>query len=130
MGTAMSAEREEEEKIGRIVLRDDRYHRDAYRFVQEGLEYTVQRRGRKGHVTGRELLEGLRDYARERFGLMARAVLGHWGVTRTADFGEIVFNLVEEQVMSKQDSDTRDDFAEVYDFEEVFDRGVRIEIEE
>jgi uncharacterized repeat protein (TIGR04138 family) len=126
----MSAEREEEEKIGRIVLRDDRYHRDAYRFVQEGLEYTVQRRGRKGHVTGRELLEGLRDYARERFGLMARAVLGHWGVTRTADFGEIVFNLVEEQVMSKQDSDTRDDFAEVYDFEEVFDRGVRIEIEE
>ena len=61
---------------------------------------------------------------------MARTVLNQWGVTQTADVGEIVFNLVDAQVMSKQDSDTRDDFANVYDFEEVFDHGTEIEIED
>ena len=62
--------------------------------------------------------------------MMARTVLNQWGVRRTGDFGEIVFNLVEEQIMSKQDSDTREDFADVYDFEDVFDHGTQIEIEE
>ena len=127
---AMPDERDDEQKISQILLRDDRFHREAYRFLQEGLEYTVQRRGKRGHVTGRELLEGLRDLAIERFGLMARIVLNQWGVTKTADFGEMVFNLVEEQIMSKQDSDTRTDFENVYDFEEVFDHQTEIEIEE
>jgi uncharacterized repeat protein (TIGR04138 family) len=126
----MAEERDDEQKIAQILLRDDRYHKEAYRFVQEGLEFTVQRRGRRGHVSGKELLEGLRDMARERFGLMARTVLNQWGVKGTADFGELVFNLVDEQVMSKQDSDTREDFANVYDFEEVFDQQTQIEIEE
>lgn len=126
----MAEERDDEQKISQILLRDDRYHKEAYRFVQEGLEFTVQRRGRRGHVSGKELLEGLRDMARERFGLMARTVLNQWGVKGTADFGELVFNLVDEQVMSKQDSDTREDFANVYDFEEVFDQQTQIEIEE
>jgi uncharacterized repeat protein (TIGR04138 family) len=126
----MADERDDEQKISQILLRDDRYHREAYRFLQEGLDYTVQRRGKKGHVSGKELLEGLRDMARERFGLMARTVLNQWGIKGTADFGEIVFNLVDEQVMSKQDSDTREDFANVYDFEEVFDQQTQIEIEE
>jgi uncharacterized repeat protein (TIGR04138 family) len=126
----MAEERDDEQKISQIVLRDDRYKREAYRFVQEGLEFTVQRRGRRGHVTGKELLEGLRDLARERFGLMARTVLNQWGIRKTLDFGEIVFNLVEEQIMSKQDSDTREDFEDVYDFEEAFDHDTQIEIEE
>jgi uncharacterized repeat protein (TIGR04138 family) len=122
--------RDDETKISELLVRDDRYSREAYRFVQEGLEFTVQRRGRRGHVTGKELLEGIRDLARDRFGLMARTVLNQWGVTQTGDIGEIVFNLVDAQVMSKQDSDTRDDFANVYDFEEVFDHGTEIEIED
>jgi uncharacterized repeat protein (TIGR04138 family) len=126
----MADEREDEQKLSQILLRDDRFSRDAYRFVQEGLEFTVQRRGRRGHVSPRELLEGLRDMAKERFGLMARTVLNQWGVTKTGDFGEIVFNLVDEQIMSKEDSDTREDFQDVYDFEEVFDHGMQIEIEE
>jgi uncharacterized repeat protein (TIGR04138 family) len=126
----MSDERDMEQKLAQILLRDDRYSREAYRFVQEGLDFTVQRRGRKGHVTGRELLEGLRDMAREKFGLMARTVLNQWGVKGTSDFGEIVFNLVDEQIMSKQDSDTREDFANVYDFEEAFDHDTQIEIDE
>ena len=126
----MPEERDDEQKLSQILLRDDRYSREAYRFVQEGLEYTVQHRGRRGHVTGQELLRGLRDLARERFGLMARTVLNQWGVRNTGDFGEIVFNLVEEQIMSKQDSDTREDFQNVYDFEETFDRDTQIKIEE
>lgn len=122
--------RDDELKISELLIRDDRYSREAYRFVQEGLEFTVQRRGRRGHVSGKELLEGIRDLARDRFGLMARTVLNQWGVHATSDVGEIVFNLVDAQVMSKQDSDTREDFANVYDFEEVFDHGTEIEIDE
>lgn len=122
--------RDDELKISELLIRDDRYSREAYRFVQEGLEFTVQRRGRRGHVSGKELLEGIRDMARDRFGLMARTVLNQWGIMATADVGEIVFNLVDAQVMSKQDSDTREDFANVYDFEEVFDHGTEIEIDE
>jgi len=122
--------RDDELKISELLIRDDRYSREAYRFVQEGLEFTVQRRGRRGHVSGKELLEGIRDLARDRFGLMARTVLNQWGVHSTSDVGEIVFNLVDAQVMSKQDSDTREDFANVYDFEEVFDHGTEIEIDE
>ena len=79
----MGDEREEEEKLSQILVRDDRYRREAYRFVQEGLEFTMQRRGRRGHVSGRELVLGMRDLACERFGLMARTVLSQWGVTST-----------------------------------------------
>ena len=105
----MSDERDEEQKLSQILVRDDRYRREAYRFVQEGLEFTMQRRGRRGHVSGRELVLGMRDMARERFGLMARTVLNQWGVTSTSDLGELVFNLIEEDIMSKQDSDSRAD---------------------
>jgi uncharacterized repeat protein (TIGR04138 family) len=122
--------RDDEQKIAEILLRDERFSKEAYRFVQEGLEFTVQRRGRRGHVSGPELLEGIRDLARERFGLMARTVLNQWGIFETADIGEMVFNLVDAQIMSKQDSDTRTDFENVYDFEEVFDHGTEIEIDE
>ncbi len=126
----MSDERDEEQKLSQILVRDDRYRREAYRFVQEGLEFTMQRRGRRGHVSGRELVLGMRELARERFGLMARTVLNQWGITGTADFGELVFNLIEEDIMSKQDSDTRADFADIYDFEEAFERDMKIELED
>lgn len=126
----MSDERDEEQKLSQILVRDDRYRREAYRFVQEGLEFTMQRRGRRGHVSGRELVLGMRELARERFGLMARTVLNQWGITGTADFGELVFNMIEEDIMSKQDSDTRADFANIYDFEEAFERDMKIELED
>ncbi|MFH0940044.1 MAG: Minf_1886 family protein [Planctomycetota bacterium] len=126
----MADERDDEQKLAQILLRDDRYSRDAYRFVQEGLEYTVQRRGRRGHVMGRELLDGLRDLARDRFGLMARTVLNQWGVNATEDFGAIVFNLVDEQIISKQESDKLEDFINIYNFEETFDHDTLIQIEE
>ncbi len=129
-GANMSDERDEEQKLSQILVRDDRYRREAYRFMQEGLEYTMQRRGRRGHVSGRELVLGMRDLARERFGLMARTVLNQWGVKSTSDLGELVFNLIEEEIMSKQDSDTRADFADIFDFEEAFERDMKIELED
>ena len=121
--------RTDEQKINDILLREDRYKREAYRFVQEALEFTVRRRGKRGHVSGPELALGLRDLARERFGLMAKTVLNQWGIQATRDIGELVFNMVEEQIMIKQDSDSREDFNNVYDFEEAFGDGFQLNIE-
>lgn len=114
-----------------------RYHREAYRFVFAALRYTQQRLGRTrrkdpedpdAHITGRELLEGVRDLALEQFGLMTTTVFRHWGVYATEDFGRIVFELVERGEMRKTDRDQLSDFFNVYDFEDVFDRQYRIPV--
>lgn len=120
--------RSDEEKISDILLREDRYKRDAYRFVQEALEYTVRKRGKRGHVSGRELAFGVRDLARERFGLMAKTVLNQWGINATRDIGELVFNMVSEEIMIKQDTDSHEDFENVYDFDEAFGKGFDLDI--
>lgn len=109
-----------EEKLKKVVARDGRYALDAYRFVYEALDYTVKSLGRKGHVTGRELLEGIRDYALEQFGGLAPMVFAQWGVHRTDDFGNIVFNLVEANLMGRSETDSPEDFKGVYDFKEAF----------
>jgi len=104
----------------RILTRDTRYPFEAYRFIYEALDHTIQRIGERRHVNGRELLDGIRDLARCRFGPLARMVFDCWHVRRTEDFGEIVFNLVEAGLLSKTDSDTREDFRGGFDFEEAF----------
>lgn len=114
------------EKFRRLLSSDRRYDAEAYNFVYEALDWTLKHvassEGRRGqHVTGRELLEGIRQYAIEQFGCLAKTVFESWGVRTTDDFGEIVFNLVEYDLMGKQDSDTKEDFHDVYSFEEVFD---------
>ncbi len=116
--------------VAEILERDARYAPEAYAFVSEALAYTVEHAGRSGHVTGRELSEGLGAYALEQFGRLARTVLEAWGIRATADIGEIVFNMVEVGLLRKTDEDRRDDFADVYDFAEAFDRGFRIELVE
>jgi uncharacterized repeat protein (TIGR04138 family) len=73
------------------------------------------------HVTGRELLEGIRRYAMKHFGLMARTVFETWGLHKTDDFGEIVFKLVDAGLMRKTEADTREDFRQVYDFAQAFE---------
>ncbi len=114
------------EKFRTLLAADDRYDAEAYNFLYEALDWTlkkvarVDRRGSQ-HVSGRELLEGIRQYAIEQFGCLARTVLESWGVSATDDFGEIVFNLVEHDLMGKQESDTKEDFHDVFDFSEVFD---------
>jgi uncharacterized repeat protein (TIGR04138 family) len=108
--------------LERVAASDPRYRLEAYLFLMSSLEYTAGKLGRRGHVSGRELLDGIKDLARERFGPTAKIVLEHWGVTTTADFGEIVFNLVSAGVLGKTESDSRDDFKDVYDFSEVFEK--------
>lgn len=89
-----------EDALELILSRDARYHRDAYLFVREALEYTQKtsgqdKRGRMRHVSGQELLAGIRDFALDQFGPMAMTVLEEWGIRQCEDFGEIVFNMVE-----------------------------------
>ena len=117
------------EMVNLIVKEDDRYTREAYGFLKEALDFTMDKeRKRMGkavsktqrHVTGQELLEGVREYALEQFGPMAYTVLTSWGLERCEDFGEMVFNLIEYGVFSKNEDDTKEDFAAIYDFEEAF----------
>jgi len=117
-----------EELLDAVFQRDRRYDREAYRFVSEALAYTVQKSGRSGHVTGRQLCEGLCEYALEQFGRLARTVLESWGVRRSEDIGEIVFNMVEAGLLRKTEEDRREDFAGVLNFGEALDRGFQMHI--
>jgi len=99
-----------------------RYDERAYLFVLAGLEYCQQRLDERRHITGQELAEGCRDLALERFGVMARLVLEHWGVRRTEDLGDIVFTLVDLGLLISQPSDTRDEFIDVFAFDTAFER--------
>lgn len=119
-----------EQVIRQIVERDPRYKREAYLFVRDSLEYTQKMMGRPAadevrHVTGRDLLEGIRRYALEQFGPMVSLVLGEWGIHKCEDVGEIVFNMVESNLLAKTDTDSREDFKGVYDFEEAFVKPYR-----
>ena len=116
-----------EETVEKIVSQDSRYWRDAYYFVREALDHTQKLLGRSGkeeihHVTGQELLEGIRAYALQQYGPMAVTVFNEWGVRHCEDFGEIVFNMVESSIFAKTDRDTREDFKTGYDFFEAFRR--------
>lgn len=117
-----------QEIVELICKEDARYDRKAYDFVRQGLDYTVknlkkkdaERAARSQHVAGSELLAGLRGYALDQFGPLAKTVLNQWGITRCADFGDIVFNLIDYKVFSKTENDRREDFTEVFDFDEAF----------
>jgi uncharacterized repeat protein (TIGR04138 family) len=118
-----------DEGVDLVLRKDARYHRDAYFFVREALSHTqkaAEKTGREGtgevihHVTGQELLEGIRVFALQQFGPMAPTVFEEWGVRRCEDFGEIVFNLVENSVFAKTKDDSREDFKGGYGFDEAF----------
>ena len=114
-----------EEALEIIHTKDPRYEKDAYLFVREALDFTQKNigrdtRGRVRHVTGQELVEGLRDYALQQFGPMVLTVFEQWGVHNCQDFGEIVFNMVDFGLLAKTDNDNRMDFEGGYDFEEAF----------
>lgn len=105
-----------------ITARDTRYEIEAYNFVLLGINYTMSKHDRPRHLSGAELMEGIREYALDQFGPLVRTVFEHWGIHRSDDFGEIVFNLIEHGLLGKSDTDSRDDFRDVYNFEEVFDK--------
>jgi uncharacterized repeat protein (TIGR04138 family) len=116
----MSTQSSFEQRLRAVVEADRRYDLNAYRFVYEALDYTLKTIGCKRHVSGRELLEGIRNLALEQFGGLAPAVFENWGLKRTCDFGNIVFNLVEAGLMSRSENDSPADFDDVYDFREAF----------
>jgi uncharacterized repeat protein (TIGR04138 family) len=114
-----------------------KYHENAYEFVREALQFTQERLHRKRrtseadelevHITGAELLRGIRELALDQYGLLARIVFRRWGVRTTDDFGRIVFELVERGEMRKTQRDRLSDFFDVYDFAEAFDLNYEVD---
>ena len=113
-----------------IIKRDPRYAIEAYLFVLEAVFYTRKKLNKEKHVTGRELLGGIKALALKYYGSTAKMVFEHWGIKKTIDFGNIVFNMVNEKVLSKTEEDSIDDFKDVYNFDEVFVRDYQFEIKE
>lgn len=124
--------------IYRVLRDDDRYSVEAYQFVREALSYAQDVLGLgmsagpndegppvERHLTGQQLCEASRLYALEQFGLMAKTVLGTWGVKSTDDLGEIVYNLIKVDLMKKSDDDRREDFDSVFDFDVGFTEAFR-----
>ncbi len=114
-----------DEAVELIVATDARFHRDAYGFLREALDFTQkivgkENQGKVRHVTGGELLDGLRQYALLQFGPMTTTVLEEWGIHNSRDFGEIVFNMVENGLLAKTEKDSREDFQDGYDFTDAF----------
>lgn len=117
-----------------------KFHRDAYCFVDAALRHTQRTLGRTtespdldveeegAHISGQELLEGIRQLAIKEFGMVTVAVFKHWGITTTEDFGRIVFDFIERGTMRKTDRDQLSDFFDVYDFEQVFIHDYEIDV--
>ncbi len=121
-----------ETTLALILAKDPRYQSEAYLFVKEALDYTQKlvvkpSRDEVRHVSGQELLEGIRAFALTQFGPMAPTVFEEWGIRRCEDFGEIVFNLVEIGLLGKTEKDSRADFQNGYDFDAAFRKPFRPE---
>ena len=108
--------------MDRIRLREPRFDERAYLFVLAALEFCQQRLDERRHITGRELALACRDLALDRFGVMSRLVLEHWGVRSSADIGDVVFTLVDLGLLMSQPTDAREEFADVFDFDRAFEQ--------
>lgn len=114
-----------EEALDQILAADPRYHREAYVFVREALDFTQKIVGKESsgkirHVTGQELLDGIRQFALTQFGPMTATVFAEWGIVNCQDFGNIVFNMVETRLLAKTETDSREDFRDGYSFDDAF----------
>ena len=137
-----------------------RYPLDAFLFVQRGLDHTVrslhgdddeplalpeelaedpdgpeaqaliEAAEKSRHVSGRQLCEGIRDFAISQYGLLAPVVLGHWNVRRSGDFGRIVFEMVDAGLMRKTEEDRVEDFDDVFDFRQAFGPEAAVQLAE
>jgi uncharacterized repeat protein (TIGR04138 family) len=114
------------EAVDRIVKEDPRYRRDAYFFLRDALTHTIKL-GKKGretapaqHVTGQQLLDGIRLFALKQFGPMVVTVFEYWGIQACMDFGEMVYNLIRARVFGKTDADSIEHFKDGYTFQEAF----------
>ena len=113
------------EALESVITNDPRYHRDGYIFLRDALDFTTKQQKKvKGvgvrHVTGPELLDGVRQYALKEFGPMVMTVFDSWGIHSSEDIGNMVFNLIGAGIFGKTEKDSIEDFRNVYDFQEVF----------
>ncbi len=116
-----------DEALDKILAANPRYARDAYHFLRESLDFTQkliskENKGKVRHVTGQELLDGIRQHALQQFGPMTVTVFAEWGVTNCKDFGEMVFNMVESSLLAKTEKDSRADFQAGYGFSDAFEK--------
>lgn len=114
-----------EQAVEKILQKDQRFDPQAYLFLKDSLDFTLKRaaennKGKARHVSGPELLEGFRDLALQEFGPMAATLMDEWGLKESGNVGEIVFLLINEEVFGKQESDTLEDFQNVFDFHQAF----------
>ena len=112
------------------------FHPDAYRFVFAALQYTQEELERamsddiddeSGHISGPELLDGVRALGLRQYGFLARTVFESWNVRSTADFGRIVFELIERGEMRKTDRDQESDFCDVYEFDQALEQAYEVD---
>lgn len=131
--------------LAELLSHDKRYKLEAYIFVFEALRHAQEKLGMgtahypedaapdeqpEKHVTGQELCEAMRIYAQEQYGYMAKCVLNSWGIKSTGDFGELVFNLIKIEQMRKTPYDQREDFDDVFDFDEGFQYSFQFSLPE
>ncbi len=110
-----------ENALAGLRRRNPRYAESAYLFVLAALHERLARLEAPRHISGAEVADGVRELAIVRFGPLARSVLEHWGIHSTSDMGEIVFALVECGILIKQPEDSREDFENLFTFEEAFE---------
>ncbi len=116
-----------DQSVGSILKRDRRFDPHAYFFLKEALDFTLKRvseggGGQPRHVSGPELLVGFRDLALEQFGPMAVTLMTEWGVRKCGDVGEMVFNLIDEQIFGRQETDCKEDFVGSFALEDALRR--------
>ena len=127
--------------VTEVVRRDPRYAYEAYEFLYRALRFTQEQLGIKAtdersgddpthHVTGKQLLSGVKDLAHQEYGRMARIVFKSWGIEQTVDFGNMVFNLVEAGLMFRRPEDSLADFQNVYDMDEALVHKYEIRMED
>ncbi|MDZ7816596.1 MAG: Minf_1886 family protein [Planctomycetota bacterium] len=110
-------------KMKSILEKDDRYDLRAYALVNEALARAIEKRGKREHISAKNLVEGFSEAALDRYGNMARMVLEEWGVYRSDDIGEIVFNLVDAGIFARQNTDSKLDFIGLLNFTSAFDEA-------
>ena len=113
------------QKINEICKKDRRFSVNSYFFILDALrvsakEIQMKKPEHARHLSGRELSNGIKDYALKRFGCMSYTVMDLWGISQTADFGSIVYNLIDVGLLGKSGDDSINDFNNIFDFESAF----------
>ena len=126
-------------KLAAVVHNDPRYAYEAYEFVFHAIGVTHRVLGKEPPREGedrhqRSITSAVRSCSRgsgklalAEFGMLAKTVFRIWGVKKTDDWGNIVFNLIEAELMNKTSEDRLDDFHAVYDFDKALEYRITLD---